>query len=219
MAPPHPAPAPTVEVSATGTFQSAPDTAVVQFEISGKNAQMKAAYADAQRQAEQVRTLLRQQGFAPEAAHWSSYRTQPDWDYKQNRLVGYTVTVSATLEVSDFAKLGPLLDAAGSEGLTSLRGVNFELKNMDAAKSAAIADGYRQVRQEAGALARAAGVPLDGLVRATVDVSSGGIRPMVMGAMVRSMPPAPTEEFTPQEITVSARVSATFAVGRGRGEP
>ena len=210
---PHPVAVPgTVEVSVQGEFHAEPDTALVQMEITGQGAALQAAYAQAQAQAEQVRSLLRRQGFRPAQAHWSGYQVQPNVDYKTQRVKDYTVTTSLRLEMSDFAKIGPLVDAAGSAGLNALRGVSFELKDMDAAKAAAIADGYQRAQAEAEALAHAAGRQLSGLSRATVDVSTLAPRP-VLYAMASSRmagAPAPTAEFTPQQITVTARISAVF---------
>src|SRR6185312_14389046 len=112
-------------------------------------------------------------------AHWSGYSVQPNVDYKTRRVTDHTVTTSLRLEFTDFAKIGPLLDAAGAAGLDALRGVSFELKDMDAARAGAIANGYHQARQEAEALARAAGRDLLGLSHASVDVASPSApRPM-----------------------------------------
>lgn len=200
----------TIAVAAEGQFQATPDTAVVELQMSGQNGNLKAAYAEAQTQAQQVRGILRDQGFAPEQAHWSSYRVQPNIDYKTHRVTDYTVTVTADLSLTDFTKIGPMVDAFGQAGLSALRGVRFELKDIAAAKSAAIQDAYRQVHREADALAMAAGRKLGALDSASVDVSLPGvIRPMAMMARANSAP-APTEEFTPETITVNARVNAVF---------
>lgn len=201
----------TVEVAATGTFDAEPDEVDVSWQITGREASLKAAYASTQQQAARVRALLGQQGFTPEQVHWSRYHVQPDLDYKTQKVTGYTVTVEAQLKFTDFQKIGPLLDAAGSSGLNALQGVSFALKDQQAARAAAIADGYRQTQSEAEALAAAAGRKLAGLSRATVDVSSP-IEPRRFGAvaMAARSAPAPTEGFSPERITVSARVTAVF---------
>ncbi|MGH9519718.1 MAG: SIMPL domain-containing protein [Terriglobales bacterium] len=206
-------PAPnTIAVAAEGQFQAAPDTAVIELQIAGQNSSLKAAYAQAQAQAEQVRGILRNQGFAPQQAHWSSYRVQPNFDYKAHRVADYAVTSTAELSLTDFDKIGPLVDAFGQAGISALRGVRFELKDMAAAKTAAIQDAYRQVHREADALALAAGRKLGELSSASVDVSLPNVvRPVMYAMAMRATPaPAPTEEFTPQTITVNARVNAVF---------
>lgn len=202
----------TVTVAAQGKFEAAPDTAVVNWDITGENASLKAAYAQAQAQAEQVRALLTRQGFTPQQAHWSSYQVQPQWDPKGRRVSGYQVSTTLRLEFADFAKIGPLLDAAGTSGLSALRGVSFELKDMQAARAAAIADGYRQTRQEAEAFATAAGRRLLGLSHASVNVASPyAPQPMFARAMVAGAAP-PTEAFTPQTITITAQITAVYKI-------
>lgn len=206
----------TIHVVATGEFQAEPDTAVAQFEITGANPNLKAAYAQAQSQAEEVRALLQKQGFTPQQAHWSGYTVQPNHDYKTRRVTDYTVTTSLSLELADFQKIGPLVDAFGAAGINALRGVSFELKKMDAAKASAIADGYRQTQLQAAALAHAAGRQIKGLISASIDVSSSSypIGPRVFAMAAAVAAPAPTEQFTPHTITVSARIDAVYGMNQ-----
>lgn len=211
----QPAPAAsTLQVSATGQFEADPDTAVIEFEVVGQETELRYAYAKARAQADQVRELLRSQNFAPEAAQVSTYNVEPNLDPQTRRVLNYTVAALITIDVTDFDRIGPLLDAAGASGITSLRSVNFILKNQDAARTAAIADGYRQVRQEANALANAAGVHLDGLLTATVDVSTGSLRPLAAlnSVSVTAEPASPISGFHPRRITVTAHIDATYRI-------
>jgi uncharacterized protein YggE len=86
---------------------------------------------------------------------------------------------------------------------------------MDAAKSKAVEDAYRRARESASALARASGRTLGELSYASVDTFEN-VRPMPMaGAMMKmnvAGAPAPTEEFSPQSISVTAHVNAMFAL-------
>lgn len=199
-----------VQVSAQGEFRANPDTAVVQMEVTGHDRDLKVAYAQAQSQAGQVRMLLQQQGFSPQQAHWTSYQVQPNLDYRTRNVTDYSVTTSLQVEVSDFSKIEPLVEAAGSNGLSALRGVSFELKDMEVAKAAAIADGYRKARQEAEALARAAGRQIQDLESASVDVSLPSPAPVLMEARAAMAAPAPMAEFSPGEITVTAHITAAY---------
>jgi uncharacterized protein YggE len=201
---------PSVTVSAQGEFKTAPDTAVVEMEVQGRDAGLKAAYAAAQAQAEKLRTLLRQQGFSPENAEWNSYRVQPNIDYKTDKVIDYTVSVSLELRFQGFQRLGPLLDAATGQGLNVVRGVSFSLSDTEAAKARAIADAYARALREAKALAAAAGMHLGGLQSATVDsVNLPSPMPRYMIAEA-AMAKAPTAEFTPGQITITAMVRAVY---------
>ena len=84
------------------------------------------------------------------------------------------------------------------------------------AKAKAVDDAYRRARESAAALARSAGRVLGELSYASVDTFEN-VRPMPMvGAMMKmnvaGAAPAPTEEFTPQTVSVTAHVNALFAL-------
>jgi uncharacterized protein YggE len=89
----------------------------------------------------------------------------------------------------------------------------YTLEEMESAKSKAVEDAYRRARQAADAVAKASGRTLGELSYASVDTFENTpiIRPM--GAQFKAMAmaaPAPTEEFTPQTVTVTAHVNALF---------
>ena len=138
-----------------------------------------------------------------------------DWKNPRQRVVGYRVTADVKLKLKDFSKVGPitqqLADANVSESLT----VNYTLENIDEAKNKAVEDAYRRARNSADTLARASGRTLGELSYASIDTFENQhpiMRPMArsMSAMASAAPPAPTEEFTPQLVTVTAHVNALF---------
>ena len=81
----------------------------------------------------------------------------------------------------------------------------------------ASADAYRRARASAQSLANASGRTLGELSYASVDVSENirvfapAPRNRAMAAMAASVP-APTAEFSPQNVTVTAHVNAMFAL-------
>jgi hypothetical protein len=206
-----------VYVGADGKFEAAPDTALIQFNISVQDDTASAAYEHASKEAEQVRKVLRDNGIEPKAAHIGFFAVQPvyDWKSSKQKLVGYRVTTDVTLKLKDFSKIGPitqqLADANVSEGQT----LNYTLENIDDAKNKAVEDAYRCARNSADAIARASGRTIGELSYASVDTFENA-RPIMprmaraMNAMANAAPPAPTEEFTPQNVTVTAHVNALF---------
>jgi len=206
----------TVYTGADGKFETAPDTALVQFNINAQADNAKDAYANAQKQAEQVRQIMRNNGIDPKAAEVGFYSMQPvyDWKNPKPKVIAYRVSTSVTLKLKDFTKVGPitqqLADAAVSDG----QSVNYTLENIDEAKVKAVEDAYRHARACAEALASAAGRALGDLSYASVDTFEN-VRPIAV-PMVRAMAmkaeaaPAPTEQFSPQNVTVTAHVNALF---------
>jgi uncharacterized protein YggE len=208
----------TLFTGADGKYESAPDTALVQFNISAQADNAKAAYDMASKQAEQVRQIMRDNGIDPKTAQINSYSIEPiyDWKNPKRKLVGYRAGTSVTLKLKDFTKVGPitqqLADAAVSEG----QSITYTLDNMDDAKSRAVEDAYHRAHASAQALAKAAGRNVGDLSYASVDTFEN-VRPMapiprVMAMKAEAAAPAPTEEFSPQTVTVTAHVNALFSL-------
>lgn len=210
----------TVYVSADGKFEANPDTAVMQFDIAAQENSSRDAYDRASKQAEQVRQILRSNAIDPKAAEISSFSIQPIYDYRQakSKLVGYRVTATVSLKLKDFSKVAPIAQQLSDTDVTGTQSVNYTLEDMDAAKTKAVEDAYRHARQSANAVAQAGGRTLGELSYASVDTFEN-IRVTPMQSMARMAAPgampAPTEEFTPQTVTVTAHVNAVFGLKPG----
>ena len=209
----------TVYTSADGKFETAPDTALIQFNINAQADNSKAAYEQAQKQAEQVRQILRSNGIDPKAAEVGYYSIQPMYDYKnaKSKVVGYRVNTSVSVKLKDFTKIGPITQQLADAAVSDSQSVSYTLDSTEDAKAKAVEDAYHRARASADVLSRAAGRTVGELSYASVDTFDN-IRPMPVGvARVMSMAPsanapAPTEQFSPQNITVTAHVNALFTL-------
>jgi uncharacterized protein len=211
------APANSLYVGSDGKYESAPDTALFQFNISVQEEGAQAAYQRASLAAEQVRQLLKSQQIDPQSAEIGFFSLQPVYDYRnpKRKLVGYRVTTNVSLKLKDFAKVGPIVAQLSDLDVTENQTLSYILENLEAAKARAVEDAYHKAREEALTLARASGRGLGELLYASVDVQTAGMPvPMVMMAarnMSAAMAPAPpTAEFTPQKVTVTAHINALF---------
>ena len=209
----------TIFAGGDGKFESAPDTAVLSFFITAQEATSRAAYDHASKSVEQVRQILRSNGIDPKTAEISSFSSSPVYDYKdpKRKLIGYQVSASASLKFKDFTKFPPILQQLADADINNNQSLSYTLEDIDAAKSKAVEDAYRRAHETANAVARAAGRALGELSYASVDVSEGGgvpypMMPRAMMAMKTSGAPAPTEDFTPQKVVVTAHVNALFAL-------
>lgn len=207
----------TVFVSADGKFEANPDTAMMEFAISAQAENSGAAYERASKSAEQVRQILRSNGVDPKTAQIGYFAIQPVYDYKnpKRKLVGYQVNSNVSLKLKDFAKIGPLLEQLANTDITESQQLSYILEEKDAAKSKAVEDAYRRARGSAEAVARAGGRAVGELIYASVDTfeNPGPIRPMTMNAaprMAAEVNQAPTSEFSPQAVSMTAHVNALF---------
>ncbi len=218
-APPATAQLNTIYVSAEGKYEAAPDTALIQFNISAQENSPRAAYDRANRETEQVRQILKANGIDVKSAEIGFFSLQPVYDWKQpeRRVIGYLVSSSVSVRVKDFAKVGPIVQQLGAEEFNENVNLSYTLQDTDAAKLRAIEDAYQRARAEAATVAKAGGRVLGDLAYASIDAVEP-IRPLGV-ALMRPMAGAravqtagPTEGFTAQKITVTARVSAVFAL-------
>src|SRR5579864_3812197 len=83
-----------VYVGADGKFESVPDTAVIQFNISTQENTSQDAYQHASKDVEQVRQVLRANSIDPKSATIGFFSVQPMYDYKnpKQKVIGYRVT-------------------------------------------------------------------------------------------------------------------------------
>jgi hypothetical protein len=206
-----------VYVGADGKFESAPDTAVIQFNISVQEETSQAAYQHASKDVEQVREVLRTNGIEPKVATIGFFSVQPmyDWKNAKQKVIGYRVTTDVTLKLKDFSKIGPITQQLAEANVSERQTLNYTLENIDEAKNKAVEDAYRRAHNSAETVARASGRTLGELSYASVDTFENQRFPVPrmarsMAAMANAAPPAPTEEFTPQNVTVTAHVNALF---------
>jgi uncharacterized protein YggE len=207
-----------VYVGADGKFESAPDTAVIQFNISVQEDTSQAAYEHASKEVEQVRQVLRANAIEPKSANLGFLSVQPmyDWKNPQRKVIGYRVTTDVTLKLKDFSKIGSITQQLADANISERQTLNYTLETIDDAKNKAVEDAYRRARNSADALARASGRTVGELSYASIDTFENQHLPVprmarAMAAMDKATP-APTEEFTPQTVTVTAHVNALFSL-------
>jgi uncharacterized protein YggE len=209
----------TVFVGADGKFETAPDTALIQFNISAQADTAKEAYDQASKQADATRQVLRANGIDPKSAEIGFFSLNPiyDWKNPRRKIVAYQVTTSVSLKLKDFSKIGPVTQQLADASVSESQSLSYTLDSTEEAKAKAVADAYRRAHASAQSLATASGRTLGELSYASVDTFENirVVAPMQRRAMPMAMAgatPAPTEEFTPQNVTVTAHVNAMFVL-------
>ena len=209
----------TVYVGAEGKFETAPDTALIQFNISAQADSAKDAYDQAAKQADATRQVLRANGIDPKSAEVGFFSVNPQYDWKnpKHRVIGYQVTTSVSLKLKDFSKIGPVTQQLADASVGESQSLSYTLDSTEEAKGKAVADAYRRAHASAQSLADASGRTLGELSYATVDTFENihVIAPMMRARMPLAMAAqnaAPTEEFSPQNVKVTAHLNAMFVL-------
>ena len=209
-----------IYVGADGRYEANPDTALVQFNIGAQADQLKPAYDRANRAAQQVRDILKTNGLDTKDAEIGFFSVAPmyDWKNPKQKVVGYKVSSSIRVKLRDFSKVGALAEAFGDMDVTENQSISYILDDTEAGKTKAAEDAFRRAKNEAAAIAQAAGRQLGELSYASVDTTDiVPIRMMQAQAMgpqtaMRLAAPAPTQDFSPQTIQVTAHVNAMFTL-------
>lgn len=208
-----------IYVGADGKFESAPDTAVLQFNIAAQQDNARDAFDKASAAMEQVRQAMRSNGIDPKTAEFGFFAVQPMYDYKnpKQRVVSYKVVSNVTLKLHDFSKIGALTQQMAAIDSTENQSLRYTLENIESAKIKATEDAMRKAQNEARAVAAAGGRTLGELLYASVDVNQAIVPVPVQAYAMRAggtgaAPAPPTEEFTPQSVTINAHVNAMFGL-------
>jgi len=205
-----------VSVAGDGKYEAEADTAVLTFNVSAQEDTSQAAYQRASKEVEQVRQVLSANGVEPKTARIGSLSVQPvyDWKNPKQKVIAYRVTADVSLKLKDFSKVGPITQQLADANVSESQTLNYTLDNLDEAKSKAVEDAYRRARASAEAIAHVSGRPLGELSYASVDTFENPLIPIPRRARAMTATanaaPAPTEEFTPQSVTVTAHVYAVF---------
>jgi len=204
----------TLWVGGDGKFESAPDTALVQFSVSVQQPEVKSAYAKAQESAENIRQTLRNNGIDPKDAEIGSFSMTPAYNWNPKRkLVGFQVNSHITIKIHDFSKLGPVLDSFSQVDTTDSLNISYTLENIEAAKAKAVEDAYHKAHLTAETLAHVSGRVLGPMSYASADVNQFAPqpRPMMMRAQkMDAAAPSPLQDFAPTMITMTAHVNVLF---------
>jgi uncharacterized protein len=208
----------TIYVGGDGRYEAAPDTAIIQFNIAAQEPELKDAYARATAASEQVRQVMRANGLDPKQAEIGFFQVAPvyDWKNPKRKVVGYRVSSSISLKVRDFSKIGPIADKFAEMDVTENQSINYTLDNFEQAKIRAVEDAFQKAKNSAEAVCRVSGRALGELSYASVDtfeqmpvIAARAPMAMKMSTMAEQ---APTAEFSPQKVTVTAHVNVLFAL-------
>jgi hypothetical protein len=210
---------PTITVDATGTVEREPEQAVVLLAVESEApTAAEAGRANAERM-EALLTALRGMQIAESDIRTVSYDLSPIYqrpeprDTVTPRIVAYRARNMVQVEVDTVARAGPVIDGAIEAGANRVAGLNFKLRDPEAARLEALEDALGSARREAEALARAAGVTLGPVV--SIQTSGGGRFPPPM-PMYRGVAMEAAQADTPIEggtLSVSAHVIVVYRIG------
>ena len=173
-----PASVPEIVTSATGTVSLPPDRAVLRIGVATRAATASAASTPNGPLVTRVQDTIRVLNLPGRPVRVISFGVAPNYDFQRARqIIDYEARTTLEVILHDVASLGRLLDAVLAAGATDITGISFESDSTSAARHRALAAALTTAREDAEALAKAAGGRLGPLrlLTTTPDLTAGGI--------------------------------------------
>ena len=203
-------------VTGEAEVKMAPDSAIFQIGVETRAQTLEEAREANAAAMKRVQDRLIAAGADPKTLQTQGFNVQPEWRYDEEShsrvLVGYWVTHTLTVTVTDLAQLGALLDAAMAEGANRVYGPTFAVRDTEALEAEALKEAVRKARAKAQVLAEASGTFLKGIVEIRESVSAP-YAPYARAAYAAlDAAESVTTSIAPGEVTISASVTITFEI-------
>lgn len=210
------APAPSLNLSATGEVRVAPDQATVTFGVVTEAPTAQQAMSDNARQMARVQEALRRAGISARAIQTSGLNLSAQYDYQENqspKLRGYQASNRVTVVVSDIARTGSTVDAVVNAGVNQIDGISFGLKDPSAAEDQARVLAVQALQAKAQLYANALGKPL-GSIRTLSE--SGGYSPSPVQPMFARAASAMMDSTSIEggELSVKVQITGVYDLGQ-----
>lgn len=206
--------APQILTTASAEVELKPDRATLVFTVESRGATAAKAGAETARKQRGVLDTLRAMGVGVDQLTTASIEINPEYVYPgQNqppRISGYVARNSVRVEVLRLEQAGALIDAGLAKESTGIGSLTFSSSKADEARRQAIELAVAKAKNEAAAMARAAGGALGSLIELTAQPSYE--RPMAAPAAFRMAAAAAVDQtpVNPGQLRVTATVSGRW---------
>lgn len=205
-----------MSIEATGSAFVTPDTARMSFGVTSTGADSKAVADSNTATMNALIEALKAEGVDAKDIQTASYSLNPHYDYTDaggSVENGYDVSQTVTVETKDLTKVGALIAKATAAGATSVNGVQFIVKDPEAAKDEARKDALEQLKNKTKSISEASGIHF-GRVTNYYEYTVQDAYPMDKGMYMEGMSAdavsVPTVEAGQTEVKIS--VSLTYRV-------
>lgn len=210
-----------INVTGEGDLKAMPDMAYVTLGVEARKPSLAEARAQATATVERVLALTRELEIDPKQVDSSQLQVQPEyrWNEKDSQrvLLGYVVARQVEVEVRDLEKLGALLERAVSAGVNQVGGARLDSSKRKQLEREALALAVEDARQDAEALARAAGVRIASVFSLSASVAVPFVQAKYQERGLMSAQAADAAEtYEPGEMKFVASVNAQYELAGSR---
>jgi len=167
---------PEIVTNGNATISLPPDRAVVRIGVATRAATASAASSPNGPLVTRVVDTLRALNLPGTPARAISFGVAPNYDFSKGRqIIDYEARTTLEVILKDVASLARLLDAALGAGATDITSIAFESDSSATARHRALATALKSARDDAEAIASAAGGRLGPLLLVTTSPETSGV--------------------------------------------
>jgi len=204
----------TLTLSADGVVKARPDLAVIRLVIAGEAATAGEALRRSRTALAAAQKGLAAVGVPQSAVRIEGLSIDPQYVFHQGEkrtLAGYEASTRLSVDVSDLARLGEVLDAAVAGGGATVSGVDFSLSNPRAAQADAQREALTALLAKANLYALTLGLKVSHIASVS-DAADASPHPPMVTARFSPPPPAPLPDAG--ALSVTAVVTGVFALAK-----
>ncbi len=222
-------------VSAEGKATGVPDVAEFTFSVITEGGEKLAELqTENTEKMNKAIAFLKEQGVKKEDIKTSQYSVNPRYEYYScgpviygadsrkaepcppPKIVGYTITQSASVKIRDFAKAGDIVSGVVKSGANQASSLNFTIDDPTSVQDDARAEAIEKAQKKAEKIAKAGGFRVGKLI--SIYESAGGYPPIYyakgealgMGGDMAESAPSPSIEPGSEDVQVS--VTLTYEI-------
>ena len=211
-------PVSSIRVTADARVTAKPDRVLIDVGVTTRAATSQEAATRNAREVDAVLAAVRKAAGPTAVLKTISYTLNPNYQFHPNggepTIDGYNAANVVQVQLDDLARIGAAIDAATQAGANHVQGIQFTLRDQDAARAQALREAALRARAEADVLAGALGLKVVRVL--TVEENSPRIvpiRPLARSdvrATAAAAVPTPVEAGTldvTADVTLSVEVS------------
>lgn len=204
----------TVVTSGQGEITLSPDRAVLRVSVETRGGTAaQAANGNTQRVRKLLDTLnaMRQPNESVMVAGVSVYANRDD----EGHVHGYAATATVRVATRTLERLGTIIDAALAGGANNIQDVTWLSDREESARREALAQSFSEARQNAQALADAAGLTLGPILTISTEPARGLYGYAARSALAVTVSGYASVPLAPQDVIVRASVEGTWRLVAG----
>lgn len=154
-----------LNVTGTGTVYMEADRVSIQVGVRLSGTDVAALQQEANAIVKNICESLEAEGLDPKDISTANIYLYPQYDYsgEMEKIVGYTINNSLTVQTSEIDKIGGYIDVAFEAGANTFDSINFSVKDDAAARKQALELAVQNAREKAEVIAAASGKTLGGI--------------------------------------------------------